>query len=103
MTSSRTGRFVAGSVGVEGRGKTERIGMTWTKPRSQEFNKWVIDFGRPNMAQPPSGIFPARLKYAVIKPIFKNGDRSNMSNYRPISLLPAFSKVFKKALYVRMY
>ena len=41
--------------------------------------------------------------YAVIKPVFKSGDRSDVSNYRPISLLPAFSKVFKKVLYVRMY
>jgi hypothetical protein len=50
-----------------------------------------------------SGIFPERLKYAVIKPVLKSGDRSNVSNYGPISLLPAFSKVFKKVLYVRMY
>jgi len=50
-----------------------------------------------------SGIFPERLKYAIIKPVFKSGDRSNVSNYRPISLLPAFSKVFEKVLYVRMY
>jgi len=45
----------------------------------------------------------ARIKYAVIKPIFKNGDRNNVFNYRPISLLPAFSKVFEKVLYVRRY
>jgi len=50
-----------------------------------------------------SGIFPTRLKDAVIKPVFKNGDRSDMSNYRPISLLPSFSKVFEKVLYVRLY
>ena len=50
-----------------------------------------------------TGIFPEKLKYALIKPIFKNGDRNNVSNYRPISLLPAFSKVFERVLYVRMY
>jgi hypothetical protein len=32
---------------------------------------------------------PTRLKYTVIKPIFKNGDRNDMSNYRPVSLLPS--------------
>jgi len=48
-----------------------------------------------------SAIFPGKLKYAVIKPLFKSGDRSDVSNYRPISLIPAFSKVFEKVLYVR--
>jgi len=43
------------------------------------------------------------LKDAEIKPVFKNGDRSEMSNYRRIYLLPSFSKVFEKVLYVRMY
>ena len=49
------------------------------------------------------GIFPDRLKYAVVKQILKNGDKSDVSNYRPISLLPAFSKVFEKVIYVRLY
>ena len=50
-----------------------------------------------------TGIFPDRLKHAEVKPIFKNGDKSDVSNYRPISLLPAFSKVLEKVIYVRMY
>jgi hypothetical protein len=50
-----------------------------------------------------SGIFSERLKYAVIKLVFQSGDRNDVSSYRPISLLPAFSKVFEKVLYVRMY
>ena len=50
-----------------------------------------------------SGIFPERLKYAVVTPTLKNGDRSDMSNYRPISLLPAFSKMLEKVLYVWIY
>jgi len=37
-----------------------------------------------------TGVFPGRFKYASVKPLFKNGDRSSISNYRPISLLPFF-------------
>lgn len=50
-----------------------------------------------------TGMFPDRLKCAVVKPIFKNGEKSDASNYRPISLLPAFSKVLGKVIYVRLY
>jgi len=49
-----------------------------------------------------SGIFPSRLKYAIIKPIFKNGDKKNIANYRPISLLPSFSKILEKIIYSRL-
>jgi len=41
------------------------------------------------------GIYPDHLKYAVVQPIFKKGDRSNITNYRPISMLSSFSKVFE--------
>ncbi len=44
------------------------------------------------------GVFPDSLKSAKVIPIFKKGDRLNLNNYRPISLLPVLSKVFKKVI-----
>jgi hypothetical protein len=46
--------------------------------------------------------FPDLLKTAVVKPLHKKGDKYNMTNYRPISLLPIFSKVFEKAMHSRL-
>jgi len=44
------------------------------------------------------GVFPDILKYAVIKPIHKNDDKCEVSNYRPVSLLTSFSKVFETVM-----
>ena len=49
-----------------------------------------------------TGIFPDRLKYAIIKPVFKKGDDQDITNYRPISLFTSFSKVIEKLIYVRL-
>ena len=43
------------------------------------------------------------LKIAEVVPIFKNGERNKMTNYRPISLLLQFNKIFEKLLYTRIY
>jgi len=50
-----------------------------------------------------SGIFPCTLKYAEVVPLLQQGDKKDMSNYRPVSLLTAFSKVFEKVIHVRLY
>jgi hypothetical protein len=44
-------------------------------------------------------IFLERLQYAIIKPILKNGDRSRVANYGPISLWTAFAKLFVIAIF----
>lgn len=49
------------------------------------------------------GSFPVRLKYSIVQPTFKNGDRSLISKYRPIFLQPSFSKIFGKLIYARLY
>ena len=45
-----------------------------------------------------TGVFPDRLKLAKIIPIHKTGNKTDLSNYRPISILPTFSKVFESLM-----
>ena len=49
-----------------------------------------------------SGIFPDCLKKATIIPIFKKGISSDMSNYRPIALLPFISKILERCIFDRI-
>ena len=43
-----------------------------------------------------TGIFPTIWKTANVTPIYKKENKQNAKNYRPISLLPLFSKIFEK-------
>ena len=49
------------------------------------------------------GIFPQKLKVGKVSPIFKKGDVQLFDNYRPISVLPIFGKIFEKIIYNRLY
>ena len=48
------------------------------------------------------GIFPDDLKIAKVTPIYKADNNSNISNYRPISVLPCFSKMLERIMYNRL-
>ena len=45
------------------------------------------------------GIFPDHLKYAVVKPLYKKGERSSMTNCSPVTVWTAILKVFGTAMY----
>ena len=50
-----------------------------------------------------SGVFPDIFKIARVTPIHKKESKLNYLNYRPISLLSVFSKIYKKLIYTRVY
>ena len=58
-----------------------------SSPFSYIFNKSML-----------SGTFPTRLKYAIVKLLLKKGDKENVANYRPISLLTSFSQLFERII-----
>ena len=49
------------------------------------------------------GFFPEAMKLAEVVPLFQNGSRLLLNNYRPISLLPTICKILEKAVYSRTY
>jgi hypothetical protein len=50
-----------------------------------------------------SGVFPSSLKLAEVIPVFKKGDKTIVSNYRPISLLSNISKIIERIVRNRLY
>ena len=48
------------------------------------------------------GIFPTCFKHATVIPVFKKGDCHNISNFRPIALLPFIGKIFEKCISLRL-
>ena len=49
------------------------------------------------------GKFPSILKLGKITPIFKKENEELLENYRPVSTLPLFGKIFEKIIYKRLY
>lgn len=60
-------------------------------PLTTIFNKSLVN-----------GIFPSKLKTAKVCPIYKGDDKHELCNYRPISVLPIFSKILEKIMCKRL-
>ena len=50
-----------------------------------------------------TGLIPKSMKIAKVIPIYKSKGKKEMSNYRPISLLPSTSKILEKLVHKRLY
>ena len=49
-----------------------------------------------------TGVVPDNFKLAKVIPVFKKGSQTNLSNYRPISLLSIFNKLLEKLMFSRL-
>ena len=49
-----------------------------------------------------TGWFPDKLKIAKVIPFYKEDDKRLLNNYRPLSILPAFSKMLERLMYKRL-
>ena len=98
VTEKEVSEIVSGCKSKTSYGHDE-ISMTTVKhvikqivrPLTYIFNRSLI-----------TGIFPNDMKTAKVIPVFKSGDRLQFSNYRPISLLPQFSKILEKIFNKRL-
>ena len=50
-----------------------------------------------------TGVYPSQWKLANVTPVHKKKDKQTVSNYRPISLLPIFDKIFERIIFKNLY
>ena len=82
-------------------GKSSDIPVQAVKSTSHIISGFLASHFNSYMQQ---GIFPDILKIGRITPVYKNkGSKQLFENFRPISILPIFGKIFEKLIYTRLY
>ena len=86
--------------------------INWKYAKTYEISIKILRLSTPFVISPLTyicnkflsfGVFPERIKYAIIKPVYRKVNKLLTANYRPISLLTPFSKIFEKLIYSRSY
>ena len=77
----------------------DSISMTLIKENSMKLSEIFCDIINLCFSH---GKFPKVFKQATVVPIFKKGERTELPNYRPISLLQIFSKILEKCIHSRV-
>ena len=80
--------------------RTSDIETKFNKYANPVISKFVSDLFNFCLKE---GVYPDSLKVAKVIPIFKKGEQDKTTNYRPISLLSQFNKIFERLLYSRIY
>ena len=81
-------------------GKASDIPISVVKKSSHVIAPVLSNYFNILMAE---GIFPDVLKTGKITPVYKKGNPEEIENYRPISTLSVFGKIFEKLIYSRIY
>ena len=84
-------------------GKSSGFDETNYEIVKQNFNSLLVPLNCIFDLSLKSGTFPEKMKTARVTPVFKSGDTSLMTNYRPISALPCFSNMFERVMYIGLY
>lgn len=69
-----------------------RLSLSLSLPLSILFNKSLTE-----------NKFPSRWKTGFVSPIFKEGDRNDVANYRPVTILCAISKIFERLVFNKLF
>ena len=78
----------------------DNISAKLVKSLKDELKKPISILANKSIAE---GTFPDNYKIAEVVPIYKSKNKSDINNYRPISLLPTISKILEKLIHKRIY
>ena len=78
----------------------DSIGNSVVKVTSDETNPYLTQLINLSFDH---GVFPKLLARAKVFPLQKDGDKTEVNNYRPISILSIWSKVFELIMFNRLY